>query len=146
MVTAKRVMKFQKNLNKSAFVIYADMDNLKLINDQFGHEEGDYALKAIANILKKSLGEKPIVGRLGGDEFVAFLFAGDGDKEQDIRERITEETKRLNDSNDKPYYVSMSIGICSFTNKEDARLDDVMAKADADLYIQKKYKRNKIFK
>lgn len=146
LVTAKRVMKFQKNLNKSAFVIYADMDNLKLINDQFGHEEGDYALKAIANILKKSLGEKPIVGRLGGDEFVAFLFAGDGDKEQDIRERITEETKRLNDSNDKPYYVSMSIGICSFTNKEDARLDDVMAKADADLYIQKKYKRNKIFK
>lgn len=146
LVTAKRIMKLQGNLNKPAFMIYADMDNLKLINDQFGHEEGDYALKAIADILKRSLGEKQIVGRLGGDEFVAFVFAGDEDREQVIRERIKEETRRLNGSNDKPYYVSMSVGICSFTNKEDAELDDVMAKADADLYIQKKYKRNKIFK
>lgn len=146
LVTAKRVMKLQENLDKPAFMIYADMDNLKLINDQFGHEEGDYALKAIANILKNSLGEKQIVGRLGGDEFVAFLFAEDKDGERVIRERITEETKCLNDGNDKPYYVSMSVGICSFTNKKDAELDDVMARADADLYIQKKYKRNKIFK
>ncbi len=146
LVTTRKVMKDPQNLNKSAVIIYADMNNLKLINDKFGHEEGDYALKSIAQILKDALGENEIIGRFGGDEFAAFLFVENKNYEQILRERISDATVRLNDGNDKPYYVSMSVGMSSFINDEEAALDDAMVRADVDLYLQKKHKRNKILK
>lgn len=146
LVTARKVMKEPQNLNKCAVIIYADMNNLKLINDKFGHEEGDYALKSIAQILKEALGEDEIIGRFGGDEFAAFLFVEDKNYEQILRGRITDATVRLNDSNDKPYYISMSVGMSSFVNDEETALDDAMVRADVDLYLQKKHKRNKILK
>lgn len=146
LVTTRKVMKDPQNQNKSAVIIYADMNNLKLINDKFGHEEGDYALKAIAQILKEALGEDEIIGRFGGDEFAAFLFVENKNYEQILRGRISDATVRLNDSNDKPYYISMSVGMSSFINDEEAALDDAMVRADVDLYLQKKHKRNKILK
>ncbi len=144
--TVKKVMKDPENQNRCAVIIYADMDNLKLINDKFGHEQGDYALKAIAEILKEALGEEAIIGRFGGDEFAGFLFTDDKYYEKDLRDRITDVTVALNNSNDKPYYVSMSVGMSSFENREDSVLNDAMVRADVDLYLQKKHKRNKILK
>lgn len=146
LVTAQRVMKEVHNRNRRAVIIYADMNNLKLINDKFGHEEGDYALKSIARILKDALGENEIIGRFGGDEFAAFLFTEDKNYEQVLRTKITDATVRLNAGNDKPYYISMSAGMSSFVNEEDAVLNDAMVRADVDLYLQKKHKRNRILK
>lgn len=146
LVTVRKVMREQKNQNRCAVIIYADMNNLKLINDKFGHEEGDYSLKSIAEILKEALGEDAIIGRFGGDEFAAFLFVDDKNYEQDLRGRITDATVALNDGNDKPYYISMSVGLSSFENREDSVLNDAMVRADVDLYLQKKHKRNKILK
>lgn len=146
LVTARKTMRAQENQNKCAVIIYADMNNLKLINDKFGHEEGDYALKAIAQILQNALGEDQIIGRFGGDEFAAFLFTEDKNYEKLLRDKITEATVLLNDSNDKPYYISMSVGMSSFVNEEGAALNDAMVRADVDLYLQKKHKRNKILK
>lgn len=146
LVTARKVMKDPANFNKNAVVLYADMNNLKLINDKFGHEEGDYSLRTIAQILKGALGENEIIGRFGGDEFAAFLFMEDRNYEQILRNRITEVTEELNAANDKPYYISMSVGITSFINDGEASMDDAMVRADVDLYLQKKHKRNKILK
>lgn len=146
LVTARKVMKDPANFNKNAVVLYADMNNLKLINDKFGHEEGDYSLRTIAQILKGALGENEIIGRFGGDEFAAFLFMEDKNYEQVLRNRIMEVTEELNAANDKPYYISMSVGITSFINDGEASMDDAMVRADVDLYLQKKHKRNKILK
>lgn len=146
LVTARKTMRVPENQNKCAVIIYADMNNLKLINDKFGHEEGDYALKAIAQILQDALGEDQIIGRFGGDEFAAFLFTEDKNYEKLLRDKIAEATVLLNDSNDKPYYISMSVGMSSFVNEEGAALNDAMVRADVDLYLQKKHKRNKILK
>ncbi|MGN0133012.1 MAG: GGDEF domain-containing protein [Lachnospiraceae bacterium] len=146
LVTARKVMRDPENYNKCAVVLYADMNNLKLINDKFGHEEGDYSLRSIAQILKDALGENEIIGRFGGDEFAAFLFMEDRNYEQILRGKITEATEKLNAGNDKPYYISMSVGISSFINDKDADMNDAMVRADVDLYLQKKHKRNKILK
>ena len=116
LVTARKTMRVPENQNKCAVIIYADMNNLKLINDKFGHEEGDYALKAIAQILQDALGEDQIIGRFGGDEFAAFLFTEDKNYEKLLRDKIAEATVLLNDSNDKPYYRSISVGMSSFVN------------------------------
>lgn len=145
-VTARKVLQQPENLGKTAVVLYADMNNLKLINDKFGHEEGDYSLRSIAKILKDALGEEQIIGRLGGDEFAGFLFMEDKKYEQILRKRITQATEELNAGNDKPYYISMSVGMSSFINDGEARMNDAMVRADVDLYLQKKHKRNKILK
>ena len=55
-------------------VFYADMNNLKIINDRYGHEEGDFSLKLIARLLKENVSEKGIVGRIGGDDFAGVLY------------------------------------------------------------------------
>lgn len=145
-VTARKVLQKPENQGKTAVVLYADMNNLKLINDKFGHEEGDYSLRSIAKILKDALGEEQIIGRLGGDEFAGFLFMDDKKYEQILRKRITKATEELNACNDKPYYISMSVGMSSFINDGEARMNDAMVRADVDLYLQKKHKRNKILK
>lgn len=152
LVTSKKIVRSEENYHKKALFIYADMNNLKLVNDRFGHEEGDYSLKAVADILKAALGENGIVGRMGGDEFAAFMIADEKQltentfEENYIRGRITEETEALNQSNDKPYYVSLSAGMRFFTIDEQVDFDRMMADADADLYQWKKVKRKEILK
>nr|MBQ8253587.1 GGDEF domain-containing protein [Lachnospiraceae bacterium] len=146
LATTQRQIIRAANKGKKAFVIYADMNNLKIINDRFGHEEGDYSLRLIAEILKESFDEKSIVGRFGGDEFVAFAFASEENTPKKIRMRIFENTKKKNEGNGKPYFVSMSVGICEFECSRDANLKDLMDKADVDLYIEKKHKRSNVLK
>lgn len=145
LTTAQHQIMHANNLGKDAVLIFADMNNLKIINDQFGHEEGDYSLKMIANILKETFPDG-IVGRLGGDEFVAFALTDYSKSTSVIRKKIAELTKEYNDGNDKPYYVSMSVGICEFVCTQTVEIQDIMDKADVDLYIEKKHKRNNVMK
>lgn len=142
----QRKISSASNRGRKAFVIYADMNNLKIINDRFGHEEGDYSLKLIAEILKESFDEKSIIGRFGGDEFVAFTYATDEKTPKTIRKKISQITKEKNEGNGKPYYVSMSVGVCELKCGTDVELKDLMDKADVDLYIEKKHKRSNVLK
>lgn len=137
------------NRERKAVVIYADMNNLKVVNDQFGHEEGDYSLRMIATILKEAFEENGIIGRLGGDEFGAFMLIDEVQSKKAarlIRERVDRITREKNERSKKPYFVSMSVGVCEFTCGESVDLQDLLDKADVDLYIEKKHKRSNILK
>lgn len=142
----QRKISHAANRGKKAFLLFADMNNLKIINDRFGHEEGDYSLKLIAEILKEALDEDSIVGRFGGDEFAAFTYAADDKTARSIRKMIADISKKKNEGNGKPYYVSMSVGICEFECGREVELKDLMDKADVDLYIEKKHKRSNVLK
>lgn len=80
------------NYGKEIMVLYADMDDLKIINDKFGHDEGDFAIKEIASILKGAFRSTDIVARFGGDEFVAFALIGMKDYENVIKQSILLDT------------------------------------------------------
>ncbi len=134
------------NEGKSAIVVFADMDSLKAVNDQFGHDDGDFALKSIANILTNSFRATDIVGRIGGDEFAAFALLGGTDNMNHILNRINKTMESFNASCDKPYYVNMSVGIYPFVCGDDIVLSDILEKADEILYQQKKTKRKSILK
>ena len=67
---AEKVIKVARRLKKRVLLLYADLDDLKVINDNYGHKEGDYALIAAASIFKKSARESDVIARIGGDEFV----------------------------------------------------------------------------
>jgi len=134
------------NKGKNAIVVFADMDSLKSVNDQFGHDDGDFALKSIANILTHSFRTTDIVGRIGGDEFAAFALLGGTDNMNHILNRINKTMELFNDTCDKPYYVNMSVGIYPFVCDDDIVLGDILEKADEILYQQKKTKRKSILK
>ena len=131
---------------KEAMIVFADMDNLKQVNDKFGHNNGDFAIKSIANILKSSFSEDDIIGRIGGDEFVAFAFLDAPDRQQKIIKTISEYSEALNESCGKPYYIDISLGVHTFTCSQMLSIEEVLHHADEALYEQKKNKRKSVIK
>ncbi|MBQ7706903.1 MAG: GGDEF domain-containing protein [Lachnospiraceae bacterium] len=134
------------NEGKRAMIVFADMDNLKQVNDIYGHKNGDFAIKSIANILKKSFADEDIIGRIGGDEFVAFAFLDDAEKPKVIRNTIATLSKDLNDTCGKPYYIDISLGVYTFTCTPSISIEEILHNADEALYENKKNKRKSVIK
>ncbi len=144
--TTRRVLEDEKNHGKKAIAIYADMDNLKIINDEFGHDEGDYSLKTIARALAESFRQSDVVARMGGDEFAAFAIVNQDNFPTTIRKRIHSVLENLNEQNDKPYRIAMSVGSVEFVIGEDSDIERILSEADMDLYVEKKAKRKQVYK
>ena len=142
--TINSIINDKRYYGKKAIAVYADMDNLKIVNDEFGHDDGDFAIKTIARVLSESFRSSDVVGRMGGDEFAAFAIVNQENFSQKIRERIQTSLKEFNDQSDKPYYVNISIGIHEFVINESVNIEHVFSKADANLYIEKKEKKKRI--
>lgn len=124
---------------KHGLVIYGDMDGLKRINDTFGHEAGDRAIKAEADILKKLFRSTDIIGRLGGDEFA--IVAPDmtiSDFER-IRNNLAQKCAEYNAKEIDPFVLSISVGCAEFS-KEQSDLDALLNEADQRLYEEKRMK------
>lgn len=129
------------NLGKEIMVLYADMDNLKIINDRYGHDEGDFAIKEIASILKEAFRNTDVVARFGGDEFVAFAIIGVADYESIMKERIKEITAAHNAKVCKPYPIEISVGICETYCSPTLDITEILDIADRRLYMEKKKKK-----
>lgn len=141
----QKIINAPENYAATAMAIYADMDNLKIVNDEFGHDDGDFALKTIAQALKDSFRKSDVIARMGGDEFAAFAITNGEDCSRLIRDRIQSNLKKLNE-NDKPYYVNMSIGVHEFKIHPEVDIDEVLNLADEDLYKEKTTKVKVIYK
>lgn len=139
----KTITENPMNKNREILVLYADMDNLKMINDKYGHDEGDFALREIGSILKEAFRNTDVISRFGGDEFVAFALLGIPNYEKIMKHRISEITERHNQVVQKPYRIEMSIGICEVTCSKDLDIEKVLEQADKKLYIEKKAKKEK---
>lgn len=144
--SVRSIVNSQYNDGKRAMLVFADMDNLKQVNDLYGHKSGDFAIKSIADILTQSFNEDDIIGRIGGDEFVAFAFLDDPTRPTIIRNTISELSKKLNDTCGEPYYIDISLGIGTFTCSPTLNLEEVLHNADAALYENKKNKRTSVVK
>lgn len=130
---------------KRGVVGYADMNNLKIVNDRFGHEEGDFALKSIAEVLKKVLGDEAVIGRIGGDEY-AFAAGGVTDSEKEITQKLASSFKEFNLKTTKPYNVTASCGLYYIEGHDNVTLDEALAYADEKLYVAKQNKDRRILK
>lgn len=143
---AQSFIKDPLHIGKHAVIVFADMDNLKMVNDKFGHNDGDFALKSIANILKKSFRPEDVIGRLGGDEFVAFALANEEHLTLNIQQNIEFYSDELNKTCGKPYFIDISIGISEFVCGDSIIIEDILSEADSALYSNKKYKKKSILK
>ncbi|MDE6517302.1 MAG: GGDEF domain-containing protein [Acetatifactor sp.] len=125
---------------ESFYVVSVDMDGLKYINDHYGHMEGDVAIKALAQILAAEQGEKGLAARTGGDEFqLCMATQSQGMVEARIaaiRQRIC----RFNESEDKPYELSASIGYACCD--QSVPLLNCLQQADKNMYQEKSGKKH----
>ena len=114
-------------------VIFGDVNSLKLVNDAFGHDEGDKRLQEIAFILRQSCRKEDVIARLGGDEFAVFLPRTSGNTANEIMERVKFLCRRKNRG---PVNLSIALGACT---KEDPSQDlhDIFRKADECMYRNK---------
>ena len=136
----------RKYQGKQAYLLIGDLDHLKQINDNYGHVEGDCAIRTAAGILKEALQGVGDIGRFGGDEFVSVFLAGDGNERERFVNAISEKCEEYNRNGGKPYYVSISIGIERFTCGEDVDLVEMLSHADKYLYEAKKSRRESVVK
>lgn len=121
------------------FIASVDMDGLKFINDNFGHSEGDFAIKQIAGALIRCSGENGICARFGGDEFVSVIFS---DREDDpvfreFKSRMTDEIEEINKMYDRDYRIDASYGTEISEINEEIDLDTIMRQADEKMYASK---------
>ena len=134
-----------ENEGKHAVLIFADLDDLKKINDHFGHDAGDYAITSAAGFLKSSLRNTDIVARIGGDEFAAFAIC-ETDIIAKLPQRIKSIAQKHNCNSDKEFNVCISVGTYTLTCSPSQKIQSYMDKAHAALYEDKKLKSTGIFK
>ena len=122
-------------------ISFIDMDGLKSINDNFGHNEGDFALQRLSSVISDCCHSGRICARFGGDEFIIF---GAGSSQEDIEPFESAFRKRLEKLNqiiDKPYSIEASIGTIVTIVKPDAKLFSLISQADQLMYERKKRKK-----
>ncbi len=122
----------------SLFVSVVDVDGLKYINDTFGHGEGDFAIKTVSNVLRKTLGYNEICIRSGGDEFF-IIGVGKYEKKSEMKlaSRFTDAIKKHSENLDKPYKISASIGCVVYDDIKAVTLDSALSEADERMYRYK---------
>ncbi|MDY6885371.1 MAG: sensor domain-containing diguanylate cyclase [Pseudomonadota bacterium] len=118
------------------FILF-DLNKFKPINDDYGHHEGDYVLKAFAQLMLQTFRESDIVARLGGDEFVVMLADASKQQIEAILARFADAVNQENDSNDKPYKITYSAGAATFTADNERPIEDMIKQADDAMYAQK---------
>ena len=114
--------------------MYTDLDDLKIINDTFGHEEGDRALQAYARMLKENYRESDVIARIGGDEFVLLPVGTSKDDISVILDRFNKGLAGYNETHDHPWILSATIGLAYFDPESPNSLDELLRQADKALY------------
>jgi diguanylate cyclase (GGDEF)-like protein/PAS domain S-box-containing protein len=135
-------LKLARRQKKGIFMLYADIDNLKEINDTFGHKEGDTALIETADILKKNYRESDIIARIGGDEFVVIPIGTTGDNIDIITSRFEKSVEIYNSKSKREYNLSLSYGLAYYDPENPCSIDELLIQADKTMYEHKRYKKN----
>lgn len=126
-------------------MVYADMDNLKVINDRWGHATGDQALRELAALLKSLFRRSDIVARLGGDEFAVVEVDCNSANVEQLQDRLAEGIRKWNQARSHlPYRIEVSFGIECFDLTERKELAELLEQADASMYAQKTLRKKKL--
>lgn len=119
-------------------VAYIDINDLKLVNDKYGHKEGDLLIKKITEIIETNLRENDVVTRLGGDEFMVIFKKCDVHQARKVWYRIQDDIFKFNASGQFVFPVSASVGFTEYHPRKHNNVIQLIHEADAAMYEQKK--------
>jgi diguanylate cyclase (GGDEF)-like protein/PAS domain S-box-containing protein len=129
--------KAARRQERDLLLLFIDIDAMKWINDTLGHLEGDRAIRDVAAVLRSTFREADLVARLGGDEFAVLAEGGARDADALVR-RLRDRLEGVNDARvAASYRLSLSIGGASLETEDAASLEELLARADARMYLDK---------
>ena len=134
---AEQGLKNAQRTKTEMLLIFGDLDNLKGINDTFGHKEGDQALAATSQILKETFRESDIIARIGGDEFVILAMNSFDTSAEKMIQRLKKALKENHLQTKRAYILSLSLGIAFFDPRNPCSIDALLAQADKLMYENK---------
>ena len=141
---AEQHLKVSERIKRGSILLFADLDDLKIINDTQGHRKGDEALIEAAAIFKEVFRESDVIARMGGDEFAILALETSlvpREAPGVLTDRLQQCIALHNARQDRDYTISMSIGVVFHDLSTPCFIDDLMSRADALMYEQKKRKR-----
>ncbi len=138
---SSQAMKVARREHHTLALFFMDLNGLKQINDNHGHPVGDQALRDVAAVLRSTFRDSDIVARLGGDEFIALAHVT-GDVAA-LRRRLHDQLAAFNARNERTFTLDLSIGaeLVDVAQDEEEDLDDLIARADAAMYAEKRARR-----
>src|SRR5678809_7427 len=135
-------LNFARRHKEKLLLLFIDLDGMKKINDEFGHNEGDNALIQTAAILNRSFRSSDIIARLGGDEFTVLVTDLNASKEEAIA-RLNENLRAYNASETRGHKLSFSIGVATLEPERMTCFEELLEQADQAMYEQKRMKRRR---
>jgi diguanylate cyclase (GGDEF)-like protein len=130
-----------KRTGLGLWLIYADLDGLKAINDSLGHEVGSQAIIHASAIMRETFRETDIIARLGGDEFAILAVSNDPQGGSFMLRRLEENVGSFNVREHLPYGLSLSTGVVQVEAERVASIEEVLREADQKMYEHKRSKK-----
>jgi diguanylate cyclase (GGDEF)-like protein len=135
-IHAEQVFKLAQRKQARSAVIFADVDGLKHVNDERGHETGDQLIRDAAAVFRESFRDADVIARLGGDEFVAYTL--DDGQPDIILSRLHANLHAFNLLQERPFRVSISAGIVQCDPASEQNLLNYVELADRQMYLHKR--------
>ena len=140
-IVAERMLKIASRKKMGFLLMMADLDDMKSINDRFGHPEGDAALIATAKILRERFRDSDLLARIGGDEFVVALLTNGKDESETIKKNLKKIFSEYGHPKAQPYPLSLSMGFTYVPTDIKASIEEILARADSAMYENKRLRR-----
>jgi diguanylate cyclase (GGDEF)-like protein len=126
-------------------LLMLDIDHFKLVNDEFGHLGGDFALRELASIVKTAIRKEDLFARYGGEEFALVLVESSHEQAREIAERVRQAVAgRPFCFDGKPMSLTVSIGVAYTCGDPTVSVTDLVRRADEQLYLAKSQGRNRV--
>ncbi len=140
---AEQELKMANRLKRGMFLLFADLDHLKEINDSYGHQEGDRALMDVADVIKDTYRDPDIIARIGGDEFVILAIEGASESSaENLCARLNQNLEFYNGRRERPYTLSLCLGVVRYDPERPTSIEALIAEADKRMYAEKNRKRH----
>jgi diguanylate cyclase (GGDEF)-like protein len=121
--------------------MFVDVDDLKRVNDEYGHDVGDALIVGAARVLTQTFRTGDLVSRLGGDEFAVLALLSTGDSTATFTNRLAFHLDAFNNDTKLRMILQMSLGTREFEWTDNIGLESLVAQADAHMYEQKRKKK-----
>jgi diguanylate cyclase (GGDEF)-like protein len=135
---AQQALKVAQREHYAMGVFFMDLNGLKRINDTFGHQAGDQALRDTADVLRETFRSSDILARIGGDEFVAMAHVHSTQDLHALSSRLRDHLQAFNQTHRRQYPLNISVGMTLVDIPTEEDLESLLARADAAMYEEKR--------
>ncbi len=134
---ARHAISMSHRRGENVTLIFLDLDHFKLINDRFGHAEGDRALVTFSKHLRCTFNEMDVIARIGGDEFAVLVSSDDDESVAHLLQQLADGIKQANREAKRGYNIEYSVGYHTVDAASASSVDDLLEQADKQMYRAK---------